>query len=233
MLRAFALSLCLTAVTGCGGCADLFGLLGLDAPFSHTIEGTLRLSFGSVDAECGGTGTREGEAGTITYAHGATADGNCGLGATWAGTLIDTTEAKAQVEDGMEEQGLDPATVKIVFTSVAFSTGAISFRDAVGNDLTPPSIPSYRGAIHIEGEQDLIVLAHEGEGDPTQAAVEVKDSQALVDALNAAWESGDPVPGTGDADAVVDMASAAAFSEADEPGLEMEYAVTVEATLGI
>jgi hypothetical protein len=235
-VRSALLAMSLFGATGCGGCGDLLGLFGLDglgAPFTHTIEGTLRLSFGVVEADCGGEGTRANDQGTVTYAHGPTADGNCGLGATWAGTLIDTTDAKEQVEAGMEDQGLDPETVNITFTKVTFAVGAVTFTDAAGNDLTPPSIPSYRGVLGVEGDDEVIVVTHEGDGDPTQPAIEVKESEALVEALNTSWDSGESVPGTGDASAVVDMESAAAFADADDPGLDIEYAVTVEATVGI
>lgn len=228
--RSALFALPLLAAAGCGGCGDL---VGFGAPFSHEIEGTLRVSFGPVAPDCTGAGTRTSESGTITYAHGLRPDGTCGLAAQWEGTLLDTAEAKEQVAVAMEEQGLDPENVKITFTKVTFDVTGTAIRDASGNDVTPPSIPSYGGALDIEGEDDLIVVEHAEGGDPAQPTVTVKESEALVEALNGAWADGAAIPGTGDASAVVDLAAAAAFAETDEPALELDYVARVEATIGL
>lgn len=228
--RALPLILILSAAAGCEGCDDLF-LYGMGVPFSHTIEGTLRLSFGEVDAECSGSGDVSAENGTVTYLHAPTDDGLCALGAAWTGTLIDTVDAKAQVDEEIAARGFDPKLVKITFTKVTFAIGAVSFRDKEGTDLTPPSIPSYRGALQTQDGEDIIVVEHEGDGDPTQPDVQVMDSPSLVADVNHAWATDESIPGTGAARAVVDMDTAAAFADVDEPGLEMEYAVTVEALI--
>jgi hypothetical protein len=228
--RALALCGILTALAGCEGCDDLW-LFGMGVPFSHTIEGTMRLSFGNVDAQCSGSGHVDAENGIVTYQHAPTDDGLCALGAAWTGTLIDTAAAKEQVDAEIAARGFDPEVVDIEFTKVTFAVGAVSFRDADGADLTPPSIPSYRGVLQTQDRTELIVVEHDGDGDPTDPAVHVNDTPSLVADVNAAWDTDASIPGTGAARAVVDMDTAAAFADVDEPGLELEYAVTVEALL--
>ncbi len=228
--RALTMCLLLTALCGCEGCDDLF-LYGMGVPFSHTIEGTMRLSFGSVNAECSGSGTLDADNGEVTYLHVPTDEGLCALGAAWAGTLIDTKSAKEQVFEEVEKRGFDPEAVTITFTKVSFAIGAVSFRDADGDDLTPPSVPSYRGALQTEDGESIIVVNHVGEGDPTNPDVQVNDSPSLVQDVNEAWQKEESIPGTGAARAVIDMDTAAAFAAVDEPGLEMEYAVTIDAIL--
>jgi hypothetical protein len=181
-------------------------------------------------------GTRSDENGTVTYQHTAVAvEGGpslCGLHADWAGRLLDMADAKEQVEAEMVKQGLEPGTVTITFTGVQFEVTDVAMRDAAGNDLTPPDVPSYTGALSIEGDEDIIVIEHSEGGDVKDPDVTVKDSPVLVETVNAAYQSGEEIPGTGTTTAVVDLDTAAVLDAADHPGLDIEFIVKVEAQIG-
>lgn len=222
-LKSFLIALPLVAVSGCAGCG---------VPFNHEIEGLLRISFGDVEATCDASGTRTDDNGTVTFSHVTTGDG-CSLGASWEGTLIDTADAKEQVDAELTKQGLAPDDVQITFTAITFEVRSVSIKDAAGGDLTPPSIPSYSGALNVEGEDDLVTIVHEGDGDPKDPTITVKDSQVLLDLVNAAYAAGEEVPATGDTAAVVDMASAADFAAADDAAMEIEYVAKVTANIGL
>jgi hypothetical protein len=213
--------------TGCGGCG---------VPFTHEIEGSLRLPFGDVGGNCDASGTDTNENGTVVYEHTAVSASDpplCGVHAAWEGTLLDMADTKEQVEEEMVKQGLEPGTVTITFTGVSFEVTDVAIRDSAGNDVTPPEVPAYDGTLNVEGTDNLIVIHHEAPGDVADPDVTVNESPELVDAVNSAYANGEVIPGTGEATAVLDLSTAGPLTDADEPALQIDFIVKIEASIGL
>lgn len=223
----------LLAQVGCGACDDAF-LHGLPigVPFTHGLAGELALPLGAVGTSCDAQGERDVDGAHVTYAHRTTSDGACLLSTTWEGTLLDATRAKEELRAALAEKGVDGDVAKVTFTKVSFALGAVAFRDAQDRDVALSAVRSYRAALHVAGQDEVVVVEHAAPADPSQPDFATQGEDAVVAALNEAWQDGAHVPGTGDAASTVDMKDAVTLAEADAPSLRVEYLVEIEGVLG-
>jgi hypothetical protein len=233
--RAVLLALPLLGMIGCAGCDDLF-LSGLGVPFTHAVEDSAWISFGAVGDSCDAEGTKTNDRGTVTYDHRTDDDGTCALWSSWEGIVVDIVSAKADAVAELQERGIDGSATRITFTKAAIGVGAISIRDDDNDDVVidvdPAGIHAYRAAVDFDGEEQVILLEHEGDADPLQPIVTVTNTPALVESLNEAWQSDTSILGAAWIHATVDPGAADSLAAAEEPGLDVEIVVTLEGVAG-
>lgn len=226
-MRILVLVAPLVLLTGCEAC---------NYPFSVESEGRVVLSLGAVDATCNATGSETRQNGdVVTYTH-ATSGTDCSLGATWAGQLLDMAQVRADTEEELAAQGLDPATIDVDIVTLTPTVQAVSLRDDDSDspiDITIPGLQRYTGAISVEGDADIIKAAFDGTGSPTEPTVTVKSSTRLAELANTAYDDETSLAASGVADVNVALDQIQPIVDAVEPSLVIDFKLVVEGTAAL
>lgn len=222
-MRTLSLSIlaALFVAAGCDGCSF---------PFETTSQGTIRLSLHTPGADCSGSGTEPNDNGTpddttddstITWRHVPNSD-VCQLGSDWSGVLVAMANVREDVNDSVEESGLDPSTVQVHITTITPTIDSVTLIDDVSGaddpDITDELaaiITGYEACVGMDGDGCLLdqessgVLRVTTDGGTVQAPVTtVVDADALADAANQAINDSVNVAGDGHASAYASMESA-------------------------
>lgn len=233
--------LCLLALPA-SGCECLFGLLGA-IPFETESDGVIVFPLGSV-GDCtsadNGTVPADGEPdenGSLTvYSH--SNDGTvCQLKADWTGNLVNMEDVRAEVDAEIEEAGLDPANVRLNIISMTPTVETVVLRDDETDEvleLGTEALLAYRGAISVEGDEDIIVASYDGTGDPTVPNVETKESAVLIALANTAFAEGTPLAASGEGNTSIAMTELPQIQGAGQPAIVVTFKIALagEASLG-
>lgn len=221
------------ALAGCEACTY---------PFSVEAGGTLNIPLG-IAADCMGEGTvpedgqpdDEGNLTRFTHAIVAREDGpRCVMHADWSGPLVDVSELRADAEDEMRANGIDPDDVEVRITSITPTIETVGLRGRGTEALAAPGIVTYRGALSIEGDEEIIVVTLAEDGDPANPEVVVRESPRLIELANEAWLTGEDVPATGTADVSINLRRVGDLGDLPpSPRLRVDFAVTLEGDAGL
>jgi len=219
------------AFSGCPGCG---------VPFDITTSGSVVFPLGGVDG-CDDNGSipEDGEpdefGNLTTFTH--TNEGTiCSLSANWTGSLLDMAAVREDVDAELEAAGLDPATVTVTVLSMEATVETVILQDNDTQepiDLPDAALISYRGAISVDGDDDIIIAFHPFGGDPNTPTVTVRDSERLVELANDALGGGEPLLASGDAVAQIDMAELPTIEAAGAPAIVVTFDIGVAGEAGL
>lgn len=228
------LLLVVAALTGCPACTY---------PFELAVPGALSIPLGVVSG-CVGAGTipEDGlpdQEGNLTHFTHTVASGEqgtrCLLRAEWSGPLMDVDALRANAEQQLRARGLDPKRVAMRITSITPTVDTVALRGR-GTDrpaLLAPGIISYRGALSIPGDEEIIVVTVAPDQDPAEPWVSVRESPRLVELANEAWTTGESIPATGTAEVSINLARIGDVGEVPEnPRLRVVFTIALEGNAG-
>jgi hypothetical protein len=253
MLRTIRIpALFLTLASGCQ----------CDIPFSETMTLTLQTDIGG-SANCAfqeddvidenGDAVTDGDFGEVHYNYehdgsvnppptdpnDPTAPTSCTIHVvSWSGSLADLSKLKADIDSGIEEQGLDPEKASISIDNVGFAEVALEVKTATGADFPLENVGPYTATLNAMGEKDevekVIVIDNPATGPVQDDHVTTTEEGAKLAAIfTESFNGGDEVIGTGQADVQFVFGDLGELTDEgeDAPTMTITVEVTVDGTL--